>query len=359
MDDITNNFDPVTGEPLNTAPAMPTEPIATHRKRPGIFRKIIAFLLSMILTVLILVGLLTFFAKNLITKEGLTSAGMKVMDVPISSFVSEKDSGFLKEFDLDKDATVEDVIVAVTKDSLNDKGIKSEEIEDFLDSKSGQKFLSDTLGVVLDQILSDSEENGLKDSIIDYVQDNKDFIEDNLKIKITAEDIRNLEKTLEQDDVAEVLNTISDASLSTITGTTLENDRSIKDVFETIESLIRLTQIVVLIAGIVIILLLLLVLWDLPTFARYTGVPCIISGGLVTITVLLLGNYITDLIRDNLTDNLSDVVGSFVETTLEKNIAPGLITLITGVVLLFLGIVSAVIINAMVKSKAKKQTYMM
>ncbi len=263
-------------------------------------------ILAIVLTVsLILIGVL-YFARNSVSKKTITKAidSIDLATVPVSDF--NINSRTLDEYELDDNSSLFELIASFINKNVPDAEVTIDQIKDFFNSNGVNQvkaFIEEKSGEYIDSFLSDNEEGKLEASeIIDLIRNLSDDIEKTTGIKLSEENLSNLE------------NKINDLELG------MTSVSSIKDKVPVVGTIGKFLSVKsfrssIILAAVLAVLILVINIRHIGTGLTTLAIPSLITGllflafgGIMALITRVIKNMLSEL--PQFVQNLTDIISS-------------------------------------------------
>lgn len=271
-----------------------------------VIRILVSVILAIVLTVsLILIGVL-YFARNSVSKKTITKAidSIDLATIPVSDF--NINSQTLDEYELDDNSSLFELIASFINKNVPDAEVTIDQIKDFFNSNGVNQvkaFIEEKSGEYIDSFLSDNEEGKLEASeIIDLIRNLSDDIEKTTGIKLSEENLSNLE------------NKINDIELG------LTSVSSIKDKIPVVGTIGKLLSVKsfrssIILAAVLAVLILAINIRHIGTGLTTLAIPSLITGllflafgGIMALITRVIKNMLSEL--PQFVQNLTDIISS-------------------------------------------------
>ena len=271
-----------------------------------VIRILISVILAIVLTVsLILIGVL-YFARNSVSKKTITKAidSIDLATVPVSDF--NINSQTLDEYELDDNSSLFELIASFINKNVPDAEVTIDQIKDFFNSNGVNQvkaFIEEKSGEYIDSFLSDNEEGKLEASeIIDLIRNLSDDIEKTTGIKLSEENLSNLE------------NKINDLELG------MTSVSSIKDKVPVVGTIGKFLSVKsfrssIILAAVLAVLILVINIRHIGTGLTTLAIPSLITGllflafgGIMALITRVIKNMLSEL--PQFVQNLTDIISS-------------------------------------------------
>lgn len=303
-------------------------PQKAPRRKLGFGRRLLAFMLCMLLFVIGSATILFHAVKRSISSDNISKAFTEVdiLDMEVGQLVGDADN---KQSLL---SYVFERIPEAQKAAYPE--LNEENISELLENKAIRKAVSDVLGGTLEYFTGENDHFEINaEKVIKVLKKNEDLIEELTGKKMLEEDFDAIRDTLED---------INENELKKITK---DEDETLTKMLKYIRMFLSDTSQYIL-YGIVAFFTLMIFLACgrfVDSALLHTGVTAALSGGLIFGTVKLGGEKVAELLEDT----VGKTIYSLFEALLFNNVAKtGLIVLIAGGVLILIGIIYKVVRRA-------------
>ena len=337
------------------------------RKKPGIIRRIFAYLCSMLLFVVVIGSLSLLLFRQVFRVDTAKSIGNALLDVSMKELLGTDEESIrdiTEPFGLDENATVREVAIATYEKVFDVTGVEESDLDEFLTSEQGEDFLTDSFGVTANKIISGEEIEDLAAAFVSYVEENRDMLEKELDIEISDRDIKEMKEELSKEHVAEVLNELMDETVSVPTDVSVITDAdteseteemSVEELVTAYHNALILAAVCCGVVGLFLLLAMALLLWDRAFFSRYLGVALLYAGGIASFILIFLKEAILEVIMDSVPERFEELTDNILQILFRGTTVVSVIVFAAGVFLLILGIVLALVMNHRARKEAAEE----
>ncbi len=293
----------------------PAKEIGLGIKIGSVFLSILAF----VLTILLITSL---FAKTILSQKTLEASVQKI------DYINMELGDLLADSDLEIEVNPGDTTIDIVYEALTKQGevdISRSDVEELFEETTFSDYISEKLSSYARYAVTGAEPEEISSrEIVRLVRENRKVIEETANLKITEDDLNQLESYLEEDRLLDSI------SIKKIDETLSENkvDGIRKILSDTVLLVIIIVSMLLLVGDIVLISVL---HRRVRAPLAYIGIP-LLAGGLLFTVVLLVVN----IIKPRLFNGIKEIYASikpFVSAVLMKGILIGAITAVIGMLM--------------------------
>ncbi len=302
-------------KPMEAAPVKirkPVKEVGTKGKVGSVCLSILAFLLIMVL-------MISLFLKSTLSQSSLEASIQKI------DYAEIELGEILADSNLTIDVQEGDTTVDVVYEALTEQGqvdISRGDVEEMLEETSFSEYLSEKLSGYARYAVTGAEPDEITPrEIVRLVEKNRDEIEDITKLQITSEDLDELERYLEEDEL------LDSVSLEKIDQAMEENKVDKLRTFLS-DPILMVMMIVSLLLFIGTIVLISFLHRRVKAPLSYIGIPVFTGGMIFTITFIILS-----IMKSKLFTEMKEIYKSikpFLSSILGRGIIIGVTTALIG-----------------------------
>ncbi|HKL99044.1 MAG TPA: zinc ribbon domain-containing protein [Mobilitalea sp.] len=293
-------------------------------KEVGIGIKVASVFLSVLAFIMTLLLISSLFAKVTLSTKTMNTALQKI------DYTTIELSDILTENEMDIDIEEGDTTVDIIYEALSEHGnvdVSRGDVEEILEKATFSDYLSDKLSQYASYAVTGRKPDQISPrEIVRLVEANEEIFMDVAGLEITPNDLDDLEKYLEEEDI------LKSISLDEIDRILEENN------IEWIQKLLSNTTIMIILIASAVILLGILI-WICYLHRRlkaplsHIGIPVLIAGVIFALA-MLVGNLIKANLFEEI-ENLYKSIKPMVSALFTRGIIIGVITSVIGFIMVF------------------------